>query len=218
MDDLKMPEAWRMFRIQAELVQGIEHLVKLGPAVTMFGSARLSQDNRYYQEAEKLAERLSNEGLAIITGGGPGIMEAANRGAYGRKGSSVGLNIHLPMEQNANKFQDISLYFRYFFVRKFMLVKHAVGLAIFPGGFGTMDELFEVLTLVQTEKIKPIPIVLICKDYWSGLLDWMKNTMATHHCLDSNDLALYSVVDTAEEAAQIILQHYRQMHLLPEAL
>ena len=171
MDNSKMAEAWRVMRIQSELVDGIEHLAKLGAAVTIFGSARLHEDDLHYQDAVRLGQLLAEAGLAVITGGGPGIMEAANRGAYQQGGHSLGLNITLPHEQSANRYQNTSLSFRYFFVRKMMFVKHAVGFAIYPGGFGTMDELFEALTLVQTGKAAKFPIVLVGKDYWSGLMD-----------------------------------------------
>ena len=201
MDEKKISEAWRVFRIQSELVDGIEKLAKLGNAVSIYGSARLREDSPYYQQAFELGRRLSLQNIAVITGGGPGIMEAANRGAMEGPGASVGLNITLPEEQVNNPYQDISLSFRYFFVRKFMFVKHAVGFVIFPGGFGTIDELFEALTLVQTNKVKPFPIVLVCKDYWEGLIDWMKKTMESSGCISKADRSLLHVVDTAEEAA-----------------
>ena len=206
----KMAEAWRVMRIQSELVDGIEKLIKLGPAVTIFGSARFDADNPYCQDAARLAAHFAKEGLAVITGGGPGIMEAANRGCYQHGGKSVGLNIQLPQEQSANRQQTISLDFRYFFVRKFMFVKHAVGFVIYPGGFGTMDELFEILTLVQTRKTGTFPIVLVGRSYWQGLLDWMQHTMLEgHHCISPEDLQLLQVVDTAEEAACLILDCHR---------
>lgn len=210
MDEKKISEAWRVFRIQSELVDGIEKLAKLGSAVSIYGSARLSEDSPYYQLAYDLGKRLSQQNIAVITGGGPGVMEAANRGAMEGPGASVGLNISLPEEQTNNAYQDISLNFRYFFVRKFMFVKHAVGFVIFPGGYGTMDELFEALTLVQTNKVKPFPIVLVSKAYWQGLMDWIAVTMKEHHCIHSKDLELLHIVDTAEEAAQIVIKHYHQ--------
>lgn len=211
MYEAKMAEAWRVMRIQSELVDGIEKLIKLGPAVTIFGSSRFSESNPYYQSSRVLAARFAAEGLAVITGGGPGIMEGANRGAFENRGKSVGLNIQLPAEQSANQYQTISLDFRYFFVRKFMFLKHAVGFVIYPGGFGTMDELFEVLTLVQTRKVAHFPVVLVGQSYWQGLLDWMKQTMLTEHgCIGSEDLSLLKVVDTAEEAARLIMDCYRQ--------
>jgi uncharacterized protein (TIGR00730 family) len=207
----KMAEAWRVMRIQSELVDGIEKLIKLGPAVTIFGSARFQESNPYYQSSRDLAARFAREGLAVITGGGPGIMEGANRGAFENGGRSIGLNIQLPAEQSANKFQTISLDFRYFFVRKFLFLKHAVGFVIYPGGFGTMDELFEVLTLIQTHKTENFPVVLVGKSYWQGLLDWMRHAMLEENgCISPEDLNLFSIVDTAEEAACLILECYRQ--------
>jgi uncharacterized protein (TIGR00730 family) len=209
MHEAKMPEAWRVLRIQSELVDGTERLIKLGPAVTVFGSARLPANNPYYQDAVRLGELLTEAGLGVITGGGPGIMEGANRGAFEAEGKSVGLNIQLPHEQQANHYQNISLDFRYFFVRKFMFVKHAVGFVIYPGGYGTMDELFEALTLVQTGKAGPFPIVLVGKEFWQGLVDWMTSTMLKATCIDENDVALFSLVDNAEEAAEVIVRHYK---------
>ncbi|WP_438951606.1 TIGR00730 family Rossman fold protein [Porticoccus sp.] len=166
MEEIKIPEAWRVLRIQSELVDGIECLSGLGGAVSVFGSARLQADSPYYQEAVQLGAILGKEGVPVITGGGPGIMEAANKGCYATGAASVGLNISLPMEQSHNAFQDVSLAFRYFFVRKFMFVKHAIGFVIFPGGYGTIDELFEALTLVQTNKVRPFPVVLLGSSYW----------------------------------------------------
>lgn len=209
MDEKKLSEAWRVMRIQSELVHGIEKLIKLGGAVSVYGSARLGEDSPYYQEAEKLGRLLASQGLAVITGGGPGIMEAANKGAFPEKGKSVGLSITLPMEESSNDYQNISLGFRYFFVRKFMFVKHAVGFVILPGGFGTMDELFEALTLVQTRKVEPFPIVLLGKHYWAGLYDWLQETMMQQGCIDTKDLALLNIVDSAAEAAAIIFEYTR---------
>ncbi len=212
MFDKKMPEAWRVLRIQAELVDGIEHLAKIGGAVTIFGSARLKEDHVYYHEARHLAGLLADEGIPVITGGGPGIMEAGNRGAYGRGKLSVGLNINLPMEQHPNAYQDIRLSFRYFFIRKFMFVKHAVGFVIFPGGFGTLDELFEAVTLIQTEKIEHFPVILIGRSYWQGLLDWLEQQVLQLGCIDQQDLQLFHVVDHAEDAMAIIRQYVSLHH------
>lgn len=211
MDESKVIEAWRVFRIQSELVQGIEKLAKLGGAVSIYGSARLGPDNEYYQHALELAGLLAERNLAIISGGGPGIMEAANRGAHDKPGASVGLNITLPEEQTNNPYQDISINFRYFFVRKFMFVKHAVGFVIFPGGFGTMDELFEALTLVQTEKVQPFPIVLFGTSYWQGLVQWLRETMLGNGCVGEQDLDLFHLVDTPAAAAAIVLRHYEAL-------
>lgn len=208
MDESKVIEAWRVLRIQSELVQGIEKLAKLGSAVSIYGSARLGPDNEFYKHAQELAGLLAERNLAVISGGGPGIMEAANRGAHDKPGASVGLNITLPEEQTNNAYHDISINFRYFFVRKFMFVKHAVGFVIFPGGFGTMDELFEALTLVQTVKVQPFPIVLFGTSYWQGLVQWMRDTMLTNGCIVEKDLDLFHLVDTPAAAAAIVLRHY----------
>ena len=204
MFDAKMPEAWRVLRIQSELVDGIEQLIKLNGAVTVFGSARFSSDTKYYREAQNLGAILAKQGIPVITGGGPGIMEAVNKGAYDEPGMSIGLNITLPMEQDANPYQHVSLSFRYFFVRKFMFVKHAVGFVIFPGGFGTLDELFEALTLVQTAKVTTFPIVLVGEDYWRGLMGWMSDTMLKNGCISECDLKLIQVVPDSETAARVI--------------
>ncbi len=210
MDQRKMAEAWRMLRIQSELVTGTEKLIKLGRAVSIFGSARLRPDSRWYQQAEEMGRLFSESGLAVITGGGPGIMEAANRGARAGAAPSVGLNITLPEEQDGNDFQDISVSFRYFFVRKFMFVKHAVGFVILPGGFGTLDELFEALTLVQTEKVRPFPIVLFGSAYWQGLLDWVRNTLLAEGCISASDLDLIRVTDDPQEAVDLVLRHHER--------
>jgi uncharacterized protein (TIGR00730 family) len=216
MFDKKMPEAWRVLRIQSEIVDGIEHLIRIEHAVNIFGSARLPPGSPYYTAAEELGGRLASVGLTVITGGGPGIMEAGNKGAQHNGALSVGLNITLPNEQKANPYQDISLSFRYFFVRKFLFFKHAIAFAIFPGGYGTLDEMFEALTLVQTGKSDPFPIVLIGRDYWSGLLGWMEKTMLAQGCIDQQDLGLISLVDTAAEAAAIIIDHYHR-HISTQA-
>jgi uncharacterized protein (TIGR00730 family) len=203
-DDFKTTEAWRVFRIQAELIDGIEVLRGLGEAVTIFGSARSDPKSKYYKDAKTLARQLSKKGIAVITGGGPGIMEAANKGCFKKGGQSVGLNIALPFEQAPNDYQDISLSFRYFFVRKLMFAKHADAIVIFPGGFGTMDELFEALTLVQTEKISPLPIILYGSKYWQGLLDWWKDSVLEEGCISKQDLDLMHIVDKPEEAVNIV--------------
>lgn len=212
--DQKMPEAWRVLRIQSELVDGIEHLIKTPSAAIIYGSARLKPGTPYYQAAEKLGERLSSAGLSVITGGGPGIMEAANKGAHGKGSLSIGLNITLPHEQVPNPYQDISLNFRYFFVRKFMFMKHAVAFAIFPGGYGTLDELFEALTLIQTGKSNPFPIILFGSEYWCGLVEWLRKTMLAEGCISEEDMALFRVVDDVDEAARIIITHYRNLAVM----
>jgi uncharacterized protein (TIGR00730 family) len=207
--EAKVHEAWRVLRIQSELVDGTDKLLKLGAAVTVFGGARLDSSNRYYREAQLLGKLLGEENIPVITGGGPGIMEGANRGCYGTPTPSLGLNIDLPFEQTPNPYQDIGLDFRYFFVRKYLFVKHAVGFVIFPGGFGTLDELFEALTLVQTLKVKPFPIVLVGRPFWQGLIEWMQDRMVAEGCLSAAELHLFELVDDANEAAQVILKHIR---------
>jgi len=211
MDEAKIPEAWRVLRIQSELVDGIETLAKLGGAVTVFGGARFKAGSEFYEEAQRLGSILGEAGVPVITGGGPGVMEGANKGCYASSTASVGLNISLSSEQEPNPYQDTSLEFRYFFVRKFMFVRHAVGFVIFPGGYGTMDELFEALTLVQTGKLRPFPIILLGVEYWQGLIDWMRKTMLANGCIEERELHLFSVVDDAESAAKIILQHARML-------
>ncbi len=209
MEDLRKSETWRVFRIQSELVEGFETLHELGPAVTIFGSSRLKPETEYYEKAVKLGEKLSNEGFAVITGGGPGIMEGANKGAKTGKGKSVGLNIEIPMEQDPNGFQNISLSFRYFFVRKLMFVKYAIAFVIFPGGFGTLDELFEALTLAQTKKIRAFPIILFGKEYWSGLIEWLKTTLVAGGTLSKEDMELISITDDIDDICTIVNEHRR---------
>lgn len=208
-EDLKKSETWRVFRILAEIVDGFESLNGLGPAVTVFGSSRLGPKDAYYKEAVAVGKLLSDEGFSVITGGGPGIMEGANRGGKKGRAKSVGLNIEIPLEQKANKYQDITLSFRYFFARKLMFVKYAVAFVIFPGGFGTMDELFEALTLVQTKKIKPFPIVLYGRSYWKGLFDWIQKTLIPAGTISEDDFTLFSIVDKPEDVLFIIKEHYR---------
>jgi uncharacterized protein (TIGR00730 family) len=209
MEDLAKSDTWRVFRIMAELVEGFEALNNVGPAVTIFGSARVPPDSPYYSKCLKIAERLAQDGFAVISGGGPGIMEAANRGAQNAHGVSIGLNIELPTEQAANQFQDIRVEFRYFFVRKLMFVKYAVGYVIFPGGFGTMDELFEALTLIQTKKIRSFPVVLVGREYWAGLFDWIRKTMLSANNISPEDLDLIHIVDEPEEVCAIINKRYK---------
>ena len=204
MDDLKTSEAWRIFRIQAELIDGIETLNDLGPAVSIFGGARFGEASPYYIAARETAGLLCRKNLAVITGGGPGVMEAASRGCFEAGGTSVGLNIVLPREQHPNHYQNRSLTFRYFFIRKLMFVRYAMAYVIFPGGFGTMDEFFESLTLIQTKKIRQFPIVLFGSSYWQGLLDWIRAEMLPNGCITPGDLDLFHVVDTPEAVADII--------------
>lgn len=209
-DERRGREAWRVLRIQAELVNGIEHLRDVGPSVTLFGSARLNEGSVWYAKAQELAGQLSATGLNVLTGGGPGIMEGANRGARGQGGYSIGLNIDLPHEQGGNLYQDLELNFRYFFVRKLMFVKHAVGFVVFPGGFGTLDELFEALTLVQTGKIHSFPIILFGTDYWAGLIDWLRERMLAEGCISEQDLDLFHITDSPDEAFRIVVSSWRK--------
>lgn len=208
-EDLKKSETWRVFRIQSELVEGFETLYDLGPAVSIFGSARLKEDSYYYQQAVILSKMLSECGFSIITGGGPGIMEAANRGAKMGKGKSVGLNIELPSEQYPNNYLDINLSFRYFFIRKLMFIKYSTAFVIFPGGYGTADELFEAMTLVQTGKIESFPIILFGREYWQGLIDWMKNVPVTKGALSPEDFVFFNVIDKPIEACILLREHYK---------
>jgi len=203
-DDFKAPEAWRLLRILGEFVEATEQLEIVRPAVSVYGSARTPESHPTYRAAEALGRRLSQSGFNVITGGGPGIMEAANRGAQQGGQLSIGLNIHLPNEQGGNAFQDIALQFRYFFVRKVMFVKYSCGFCAFPGGFGTLDELFEALTLIQTDKIAHFPIVLLGRDYWQPLLDVLRDRLLANAMISPGDLDLLTLSDDADEAVEII--------------
>jgi uncharacterized protein (TIGR00730 family) len=199
-------ETWRIFRIMAEFVEGFEELSTVGPAVSIFGSARTSPEHPHYKMAEETAAGLAKAGFAIITGGGGGVMEAANKGAFKAGGASVGLNIELPMEQIPNKFQDLSLHFRYFFCRKVMFVKYAHGFIAFPGGFGTLDEFFEALVLIQTLKQASFPVILMCSDYWKGMLDWINNkVLLDTGYVSDEDMRIFQVIDDPQQAVQIIV-------------
>jgi hypothetical protein len=212
-------EAWRTLRILSELVDGIDALSRIGPGASVFGSARTKPDDPYYARAERCGRLLVERGFSVITGGGPGIMEAANKGAFEAKGVSVGLNISLPMEQRPNPWQNVELDFRYFFVRKVMFVKYARGFIIFPGGFGTMDEFFEALTLIQTLKIEPFPVVLVGTDFWKGLIDWMRDTLATRYAtISASDFDLFHLVDDEEEAVNIVHDVYTGKRSIGEQL
>lgn len=216
MEDLKTSEAWRVFRIQSELIDGIETLIDLGPAVSIFGSARLPESSPYYQDALTVAHNLSRKKFAVISGGGPGIMKAANKGAYQQGGLSVGLNIALPDEQANVLTQDISLTFRYFFVRKLMFVKSSMAYVVFPGGFGTLDEFFEALALIQTQKIRHFPIILYGASFWAGLIDWLKDQALTLACISEEDLDLFYIVDSADEVLPLIEEHHKYLAKHPE--
>jgi len=197
-------DPWRVFRIMGEFVEGFDTLADLGPAVSVFGSARTGADNPYYALAREVSGRLVEMGFAVITGGGPGIMEAANRGAQEHGGKSVGCNIELPFEQGINAFVDIPINFRYFFVRKTMFVKYSEAFVIFPGGFGTMDELFEAITLIQTGKIQNFPVILVGTEYWSGLLEWLRHSMLPSANIAPEDIELLTVTDSPEEVCAVI--------------
>lgn len=216
--EIKVTDSWQIFKIMAEFVDGFEKLARIGPCVSIFGSARTDKDNTYYKLAEDCARLLTERGYGVISGGGPGIMEAANKGAYEAGGKSVGLNIDLPFEQFHNKYidRDKLLEFDYFFVRKVMFMKYSQGFIVLPGGFGTMDEMFEALTLIQTGKIARFPIVLVGTEYWKGLIDWLKTTMLdTEKNINAEDLNLFRLVDTAEDAAEHIFRFYEKYVLKP---
>jgi uncharacterized protein (TIGR00730 family) len=216
-NEIKTNDSWAIFKIMAEFVDGYERLSKIGPCVSIFGSARTKEDHKYYKLAESIAYNLTKNGYGVITGGGPGIMEAGNRGAARGKGTSVGLNIELPFEQHDNPYidSDKSLDFDYFFVRKVMFVKYSQGFVVMPGGFGTLDELFEAITLIQTKKIGKFPIILVGTKFWSGLLDWIKNTLLEEGNISPKDLNLISLVDTEDEVLEVIDTFYKKYNLSP---
>ncbi len=216
-NEIKINDSWAIFKIMGEFVNGFEKMSLIGPCVSIFGSARTKPDHRYYQLAVDICEQLSRAGYGIITGGGPGIMEAGNRGASQAGGTSVGLNIDLPFEQNDNPYidPDKSLDFDYFFVRKVMFVKYAQGFVVLPGGFGTLDELFEALTLIQTEKIVRFPIILVGTEFWTGLLDWIKSALIEAGNISPEDMELVRLVDTAEEVVNLIDSFYKGNMLAP---
>lgn len=206
-DALSVNESWRVFRIMAEIVEGVETLSRVHNAVTIFGSARVKPDNIYYQQTEKLAGLLVKEGFSVITGGGPGIMEAANKGAAEAGGQSVGMNIKLPFEQKPNPYANLHIEYKYFFVRKVMFIKYAVAYVIMPGGFGTMDEFFEALTLIQTRKTKPFPVILMGRPYWQGLIDWLKDRMLAEGKILPADMDLIQVMDEPEDVVKLIKKY-----------
>ncbi len=216
---LKMPheEVWRVFRIMSEFVEGFETFTKLPPSIVIFGSARAEKESQYYEMAEKTARALVEKGFGVTTGGGPGLMEAANKGAKEGGGSSAGINVLLPFETESNKYvdRDKLITLRYFFVRKVLLTKYAQGFVIMPGGFGTIDELFEILTLIQTGKTKKAPVVLMGKDYWSGLIDWLKTRVLQENFINESDFDLFSVTDDPEETARTICEFHKGKEFLP---
>jgi hypothetical protein len=203
-DDLKMGESWRLFKIMGEFVEGVEALHHLGPAVSIFGSARTPPDDPVYRAAESIAARFAQENFAVITGGGGGIMEAANKGAAEAGGTSVGLNINLPYEQVPNPYATITLDFHYFFVRKVMFVKYAMAYVIMPGGFGTLDELFEAVTLIQTHRIKPLPVILVGSDFWSGLVEWVRSRLLSEKRISPEDMDIIQILDDPEEIVKTV--------------
>jgi uncharacterized protein (TIGR00730 family) len=215
--EIKAESSWLIFKIMSEFVDGFEKLPKVGPCISIFGSARTKPDNIYYEKAVAVSELLCKEGYGIITGGGPGIMEAANKGAKNVGGKSVGLNIVLPHEQKPNEYIDIDKSFNhnFFFIRKVMFVKYAQAFVLFPGGFGTLDELFEVVTLAQTQKIDKVPIILFGSSYWAGLIDWLKNQLATEGYIAEKDVDLFTITDDIHEVVATINLHYQKSGLRP---
>ena len=215
--DIKATDSWQIFKIMAEFVEGFEKMSKIGPCVSVFGSARTKPNSKYYKLAEEISFKLTRAGYGVISGGGPGIMEAANRGAQAGGGKSVGLNIELPFEQKPNSFidQDKLISFKYFFVRKVMFLKYSQGFVAMPGGFGTIDELSEALTLIQTNKIARYPIILVGKEYWQGLYDWFKNRMLAEGNISEGDFNFFSIVDSSDEVIRIIDDFYGQYSLKP---
>jgi uncharacterized protein (TIGR00730 family) len=205
-------DLWSIFKIMGEFVDGYDKLLRIGPCISVFGSARLKPESKYYEMAVKTAEMITENGFGVITGGGPGIMEAGNRGAHNRGGKSVGLGIELPFEQGTNDYvhPKYEINFKYFFVRKVMFVKYAQAFIVFPGGFGTLDELFETLTLIQTNKIKRIPIVLVGSEYWNGLIDWLKNRLIIDGLISPGDVDLFFVTDDHEEAVRHVCDFYKK--------
>jgi uncharacterized protein (TIGR00730 family) len=217
-NEIKSEDSWTIFKVMSEFVQAFEKMAKIGPCVTIFGSARTKPDNMYYQMAVEISAKLVRHGYGVITGGGPGIMEAGNKGAHSEKGRSVGLNIDLPFEQSHNPYIDSDklITFDYFFVRKTIFVKYSQGFIVMPGGFGTLDELFEAITLIQTKKIGAFPIVLVGTEYWKGLLDWIKEVLLEkEHNINPEDMNLFHVVDNAKEAVDIIDDFYSKYLLQP---
>ena len=217
-NEIRTNDSWAIFKIMSEFVNGYETMARIGPCVSIFGSARTKPNNKYYLLAEKIAYKISKAGYGIITGGGPGIMEAGNKGAHNGEGTSVGLNIELPFEQHYNPYidKDKNLNFDYFFVRKVMFVKYSQGFVVMPGGFGTLDELFEAITLIQTKKIGKFPIILVGSEYWKGLIDWIKTVMiGEEHNANPEDMNLIKIVDTEDEVVEALDNFYKKYNLSP---
>ena len=210
-------ESWRLFGIMAEFVEGTERLDSIQPAVSIFGSARTDVNHPYYKLTEQIARLLSDAGFSVISGGGPGVMEAANKGAYYGSSPSIGLNIQLPHEQHRNPYQDISQSFRHFFALKYMFVKFATAYVVMPGGFGTLDELMEALTLVQTGKTRKMPIILVCSDFWRGLIDWFRNVLIAENCISPEDMDLIQIIDEPRDVVNAIFKHYETRGFEPSS-
>lgn len=208
-------EAWRLFGIMSEFVEATDRLAEVRPAVSIFGSARVPPESPYYQLTETIAHKLSDAGLGVISGGGPGAMEAANKGAFGGHGPSIGLNIQLPHEQRSNPYQDISLGFRHFFARKYMFVRFAVAYVVMPGGFGTLDELMEALTLIQTRKSRQFPVILVGSSFWAGLIDWLKDRLVGEQMINPEDMNLIQVIDDPDQVVEAIFRHYETRGFAP---
>ncbi|HVC28488.1 MAG TPA: TIGR00730 family Rossman fold protein [Gammaproteobacteria bacterium] len=217
LDAIRSRESWKILRMMSEFVQGFEQLASIRPSVSIFGSARSTPEHPYYMLAEQIGRVLSDAGFTVVTGGGPGLMEAANKGACAGKSPSIGLNIQLPHEQQANQYQDISLKFRHFYTRKVMFVKYASAYVVLPGGFGTLDELSEILTLIQTGKTLPIPILLVGSKFWKGLVVWLKTTMVGEKMIDEQDLDIFKVVDKPQEVVSAIFEYYESRGFEPSA-
>lgn len=215
--EIKTHDSWSVFKIMSEIVDGYEKLSRIGPCVTIFGSARIAPNGKYYHLSEEIAYLLTKKGFGVISGGGPGIMEAANKGAHFAGGKSVGLNIELPHEQSSNPFIDPDklLTFDYFFVRKLMFMKYSQGYIVLPGGFGTLDEFFEAVTLIQTHKLVRFPIVMVGKEYWRGLIEWIQNTLLENGAIESKDLDIFSLVDDPAEVVKVIEEYYNKYSLKP---
>ncbi|MCC5810443.1 MAG: TIGR00730 family Rossman fold protein [Ectothiorhodospiraceae bacterium] len=216
-DSLMTRESWKIFQIMAEFVEGFERLAQIKPSVSLFGSARTPPDHPYYKLAEETAHQLSEAGFSVVSGGGPGIMEAANKGAFAGKSLSIGLNIQLPKEQSGNPYQDISLHFRHFFSRKVMFVKYASAYVVLPGGFGTLDELAEILTLVQTGKTRRIPIILVHTPFWEGLISWFQDHLVEEGMISAADMNLFKLVDEPADVVNAIFDHYEDRGFEPSA-
>jgi uncharacterized protein (TIGR00730 family) len=216
-NEVKANDSWAIFKIMSEFVNGYEKMSRIGPCVSIFGSARTKPDHKYYQLAEQIAYKITKAGYGVITGGGPGIMEAGNKGAHLGGGTSVGLNIDLPFEQHFNPYidHDKNLQFDYFFVRKVMFVKYSQGFVVMPGGFGTLDELFEAITLIQTNKIGKFPIILVGSSFWNGLLQWIKDTLLEENNISPQDLELFKIVDSADEVVHVLDSFYKKYNLSP---